>query len=612
MWGHVAEITKASLRAESEAAERRLAKVEMFLFKAFSIAAREAREMFADDLIVELIEDSGGLLAKAESMAKPKWLESLVAPLALLGRPAVYVWVKPAAVLAASRPVLATGRANVPPAKVMEAIAAQAARGIFMAPAVMANIGGGRWEFLEGRARFSYAASVSDDKAPIAIPAADLKAFQASFKDVDVSASPAPMPGGLVSPRDGAAGRPSHLVEAIEAVSFHLANRFASAVLAAASSAGEVELRRIGRLLSARARAAKLDLSVDFSTPNYNAVNELQLSSLGLIREVTDAQQQAILGALRDGVELGINPKDMARVFRNEIGLTTVQNQYIENYRRALMEAHTNPNAAANALGRQLRDGRFDRSVTNALNSGKALSLDQIEKMVDRYRERWITYRAQTIARTQALRAVHMGELAAWEASIANGDIQANEITATWNTARDDRVRASHVSLNGQQRPHGKPFTTAGGRELRFPGDPLAPAEEVINCRCVLTRQISEQPLAAGQVAGQATGQAAGQTAGAAGALSVGAPGAIGGQVPGQAPGALGRIQGRVVSQPGASGASGGSGSGSPDVSGVLSGTGTGQAVGTTARIGVPSVNIVPTVAPLVFGADGKPLPKAD
>ena len=53
-----------------------------------------------------------------------------------------------------------------------------------------------------------------------------------------------------------------------------------------------------------------------------------------------------------------------------------------------------------------------------------------------------------------------------------------------WVTRHDDRVRASHMSLDGQTVPIDKKFKSQSGASLMFPGDITAPLSEVINCRC--------------------------------------------------------------------------------------------------------------------------------
>lgn len=54
-----------------------------------------------------------------------------------------------------------------------------------------------------------------------------------------------------------------------------------------------------------------------------------------------------------------------------------------------------------------------------------------------------------------------------------------------WVTRHDDRVRPAHVHADGQTVGIYASFEV-GGFQLRFPGDPLAPAGLVINCRCVM------------------------------------------------------------------------------------------------------------------------------
>ena len=54
-----------------------------------------------------------------------------------------------------------------------------------------------------------------------------------------------------------------------------------------------------------------------------------------------------------------------------------------------------------------------------------------------------------------------------------------------WST-RMVNSRDSHVALNGVEIPEGEKFHTIWGNALDYPGDPDAPAREVINCHCVL------------------------------------------------------------------------------------------------------------------------------
>lgn len=60
------------------------------------------------------------------------------------------------------------------------------------------------------------------------------------------------------------------------------------------------------------------------------------------------------------------------------------------------------------------------------------------------------------------------------------------KITKTWNTEGDERVRESHVFVDGDTKQADQPFEV-GQTMMMYPGDPLAPVEEVANCRCWLS-----------------------------------------------------------------------------------------------------------------------------
>lgn len=88
--------------------------------------------------------------------------------------------------------------------------------------------------------------------------------------------------------------------------------------------------------------------------------------------------------------------------------------------------------------------------------------------------------RAMRIARTEVTRALNAGILLA-------GAALPFEVYKEWVTAEDERVRTnpfSHSRLHGTVIPLNVAFNN--GEEIRFPGDPLASADNVINCRCTL------------------------------------------------------------------------------------------------------------------------------
>jgi hypothetical protein len=89
--------------------------------------------------------------------------------------------------------------------------------------------------------------------------------------------------------------------------------------------------------------------------------------------------------------------------------------------------------------------------------------------------------RAARIAATEANRAYNAGVQAA-AGAIVGPD---RPLVKQWVTRRDTRVREAHKDVNGQIRLLDDPFDV-GGFEMRYPGDPTAPADLTVNCRCVM------------------------------------------------------------------------------------------------------------------------------
>jgi hypothetical protein len=228
-----------------------------------------------------------------------------------------------------------------------------------------------------------------------------------------------------------------------------------------------------------------------FDQVNLYAVAAMQATRLELIREFTAEQLRATSMALVSGVEAGTNPISAARNFRDSIGLTAVQWGYVDSYRTALERVGVDEQAAQNALGRALRDGRGDQTVMAAARAGRPIPPAKIDWLVSRYAQRFVKHRSQVIGRTEAMRAVNQGNEEAYRQAIADGTLQAEQLRREWRTRLDGRERRTHEFLNGQVRGWGEPWVTENG-VLRYPGDPEAPAKETIQCRCALLTRIRQ------------------------------------------------------------------------------------------------------------------------
>ncbi len=91
----------------------------------------------------------------------------------------------------------------------------------------------------------------------------------------------------------------------------------------------------------------------------------------------------------------------------------------------------------------------------------------------------------RTIAQTERTRIQSQARAEAMDEAASYGVKLEDE----WS-ARMVNTRESHADLHGKRVPHGEGFHTVWGNTLRFPGDPQAPAREVIRCHCVLIPRV--------------------------------------------------------------------------------------------------------------------------
>lgn len=224
----------------------------------------------------------------------------------------------------------------------------------------------------------------------------------------------------------------------------------------------------------------KLHVFIDFDQVNEGAVAAMQANKLDLVREIVLEQRLATQQAILDGVRSGMNPKQVAISVRDSIGLTQHQQSAVANYRRLL------ENGDGAALQRALRDARFDSTVRAAVQ-GKTLTQAQIDRMVTRYSERYLDYRAKVISRTEAIRAANQGSHQMYIQAIDAGEIDEQSIERKWVAGRDARTRESHRAMQGQKRAFRESFRSGDGNSLLYPGDPSAPGSDTIQCRCAVT-----------------------------------------------------------------------------------------------------------------------------
>lgn len=126
---------------------------------------------------------------------------------------------------------------------------------------------------------------------------------------------------------------------------------------------------------------------------------------------------------------------------------------------------------------------------------------DQLARRVDRvFKERggnnWLG-RASVIAQTETAAAMNAGRLQAATDFAEANDLSPDSITKVWITREDDRVREAHAAVHGDRRPLTEPFVVAKVK-MMVPGDPSAPPELTIQCRCTCQFLISNRTASGG------------------------------------------------------------------------------------------------------------------
>lgn len=261
-----------------------------------------------------------------------------------------------------------------------------------------------------------------------------------------------------------------------------------------------------GAALSASGIAVPItEVRFTFNELNPAIVNFMQRYQLGLIRQINENTKAGVKQVLNDALIRGVNPKQAAVDVKQIIGLTDKQAQAVINFRRQLEAIHANgaagwglgekidrvngtqvfkPDENGNPkdgiLNRRLRDFRFDGQLKRAIADGKPLTPEQIDKMVDAYSRKYLKYRAQTIARTESMRAVNAGARQAWQQAISEGKVDKALVRRQWILSEDERLCQWCAAVPKMNPKRGvkfdEPYQTPLGNVMHGPLHP--------SCRC--------------------------------------------------------------------------------------------------------------------------------
>lgn len=266
-------------------------------------------------------------------------------------------------------------------------------------------------------------------------------------------------------------------------------NGFTAALRSAFEAGATAMLTTLPKYISG---ADGIKTIIRFNMRDPRAEQWLQQQSSSLITNIEADVRNAVRNTLQAGLAEGRNPRNVAldivgRYDRSTghreggaVGLGEREETWSRSARQRLLTLDDGYFTLA------LRDKRFDATVRAAIDAGKPLPLDTVDKLVDRYRANALRHRGETIGRTETLSALNTSQHEATIQALQRSDLPMSAGKKTWKTAMDNRVRHDHREMQNVTVGIDEPFMLPDGSQMMFPTDTSlgAAPKETILCRC--------------------------------------------------------------------------------------------------------------------------------
>ena len=228
--------------------------------------------------------------------------------------------------------------------------------------------------------------------------------------------------------------------------------------------------------------------------PGTVVIDSVKAHRDALVAEIRTSTEDGLSEAVQAAVRAHIPPNQIISVLRDTVGLTPRQSLAVLNYRLALEEGASSLDRALDDQAWLLRDHRFDGTIQR-IADGEPVDQETIDRMVARYSERQIGFRARMIARTETLRVANAGARSNWLNAVADGVVPESSIVRYWRAALDERTCPVCISIP-LLNPHGvglnEPFESIDGPVM----EPIEDTHPM--CRCTIAY---DSPSAMGEAA---------------------------------------------------------------------------------------------------------------
>lgn len=213
-----------------------------------------------------------------------------------------------------------------------------------------------------------------------------------------------------------------------------------------------------------------------FTITNPYAVAAARQQAADLVVAVRDSTRKAVRHIVTSSVRGRYTPAQAARLIANVVGLDPRRAQALANYEAAM---------------RQVVEGRASRSTLRRAGMRLPDTRRGVDHAVSRYSSRLLRDRAETIARTEVMRAANRGLQESWAEAARHGLMDVHVVRREWVVTYDDRTCEACAPMGGQVVGFDAPFVSSlrrvGGEDVPAPvptttvTPPLHP-----RCRCTM------------------------------------------------------------------------------------------------------------------------------
>lgn len=256
------------------------------------------------------------------------------------------------------------------------------------------------------------------------------------------------------------------------------------------------------KMVTDAARRSGVVIGFDGRHPRAEAYARDQVGTM--ITQLAESQREGTIAAVRDVVENqlvdGRAPRSAAldivgRVNRStgfrEGGIVGLDAQRADRLWKVTQGMRTPEGVQDLVQGGRVRykvNRATERRILRAFDAGTSVPEADRVLSARQYGNQLLRERGETIARTESITALRAGRREGFEQAIEQGAVDRDAIQREWDASGDSRVREDHTAMDGATLDTmTEPWVLPDGSRMMYPGDGSmgAPADQVINCRCV-------------------------------------------------------------------------------------------------------------------------------